>query len=172
MKCANCFKDTAKDSEVCSECKKKIVKVAKDKDGRELGIVPASQGRRLANLFIDSVVYWIIMLIIGFIEGLIFGFFRLPKELIKPVSYTIAIVGLLAYYIIFEAAFGQTIGKMVSKTRVVANTGKKASVSQVIVRSFSRFIPFDYLSLAVEANPIGWHDSIAKTYVVRTKPFE
>ncbi|MEM6265057.1 MAG: RDD family protein, partial [Bacteroidota bacterium] len=66
----------------------------------------------------------------------------------------------------FEAAFGKTPGKFVTKTQVVNKDGGKPTPGQLIGRTFARFIPFDAFSF-LASNPVGWHDSLSKTRVVK-----
>ena len=70
------------------------------------------------------------------------------------------------YIITFESIFGRTPGKLVTRTRVICSKTKKSpSFSQLVSRTFSRFIPFDLFSY-LSNYPIGWHDSISGTRVV------
>ena len=74
------------------------------------------------------------------------------------------------YLMIFELVFGRTPGKLITRTRVICSKTKKSpSFSQVVSRTFSRFIPFEWLSF-LSAQPVGWHDSISKTKVVDETP--
>ncbi|GGG96271.1 hypothetical protein GCM10011416_12530 [Polaribacter pacificus] len=68
------------------------------------------------------------------------------------------------YYLIFEFAFGQTIGKMITKTKVIdAKTQEKPSLSSVLIRTLARLIPIDFLSYFISSN--GIHDRLSKTAV-------
>ena len=70
------------------------------------------------------------------------------------------------YFLIFEGVFGRTFGKLITRTRVICSKTKKSpSFSQIVSRTFSRFIPFDLFSY-LSNYPIGWHDSISGTRVV------
>lgn len=73
----------------------------------------------------------------------------------------------LAYYIPQEAAFGFTVGKLITGTRMVDEDGEKSNLIQVILRTLSRFIPFEPFSVLFIEAPRGWHDSLSGTYVVR-----
>jgi uncharacterized RDD family membrane protein YckC len=126
---------------------------------------PVGAGVRFINFVLDGVAQWFVSfgvaILIVFTRGeagvrflqdtpqLVFGFF-------------VAMV----YYIAFEGATGCTLGKLVTRTRVVDESGGPASFGQIVGRTFSRFIPFEAFSfLGQDAR--GWHDSITGTYVVR-----
>ncbi|MEP7166430.1 MAG: RDD family protein [Candidatus Woesebacteria bacterium] len=71
------------------------------------------------------------------------------------------------YFTISEILFGKTLGKVVTKTRVVDLKGKKPTIRQLIIRSLVRCIPFEQFSFVFL--PVGLHDSISNTRVVSTK---
>jgi uncharacterized RDD family membrane protein YckC len=85
--------------------------------------------------------------------------------------YLVDAVFLIAYYVALEGAFGISIGKLMTGTRVVDEQGNAPTLAQATVRSLSRFIPFEALSLAFsdDDRARGWHDSLARTYVVRKR---
>ena len=77
----------------------------------------------------------------------------------------------IVYYAAFEAMFGVSVGKLVTGTRVVDASGRAPTAVQALVRSLCRFIPFEALSLAFSEDDRarGWHDSLARTFVVRRR---
>ena len=87
-------------------------------------------------------------------------FMGLLLILILPVSIT-------AYYAVMEKIYGKTLGKMLSKTRVVDVSGKPISWGQALGRTFARLIPFEPFSILFSDKSIGWHDSLSNTRVVR-----
>ena len=54
---------------------------------------------------------------------------------------------MVGYYVILEASFGWTIGKLVTGTRVVRFDGDKPHFPQILGRTFARFIPFEPFSV-------------------------
>ena len=73
---------------------------------------------------------------------------------------------MIFYYVIQEFLFNTTIGKSVFKLMVISvNTGEKLTLSDVIIRTLSRFIPFDVFFF-FSKRPVGLHDMISKTVVV------
>jgi len=66
------------------------------------------------------------------------------------------------YYFIFEWTTGQTVGKMITKTKVVnSGTDMKPGILRTLIRTLSRLIPIDFLSYLFSSN--GMHDWISKT---------
>jgi len=80
--------------------------------------------------------------------------------------------GLLAvvfYYILMEAVFQRTLGKLVTGTIVVTTDGGQPSFGQVVGRSFARLIPFEPFSF-LGGNPCkGWHDKLSGTLVIKSR---
>ena len=76
----------------------------------------------------------------------------------------------MVYFILFESVFGKTPGKFFTRTKVIEiNTKKKPTVGKTIIRTISRFIPFEIFSF-LSSRPRGWHDRISKTMVVNELP--
>lgn len=120
-------------------------------------LVDADAGKRFLNLLIDIGV--VIFLIAVFNKVLysksLFSYFGMFKVLDVAVVF--------AYFYGLENSIGQTVGKMITKTRVVNLDGEKPTTQQMLVRTFSRIIPLEPILL------IGgkWlHDSLSKTRVV------
>ena len=108
---------------------------------------------RLYNFIIDSIIFFIIVLV----------FSILLKEYIERqnLKYLMILVYYL-YYFILELTIGQTIGKMVTKTRVVnIDNGGKPNFTKIFIRTISRLIPIDFLSYLFSSN--GIHDILSKT---------
>lgn len=86
-------------------------------------------------------------------------------------DYGIGILGMLLYYVPMEGLFGFTIGKLVTGTRVVDEQGGRPTWRQVLIRTAMRFVPFEPLSAFGEkgSEPRPWHDTVAKTRVVRRR---
>ena len=78
----------------------------------------------------------------------------------------------MVYFILFESVFGKTPGKFFTRTKVIEiNTKKKPTVGKTIIRTISRFIPFEIFSF-LSSRPRGWHDRISKTMVVNELPVD
>lgn len=118
----------------------------------------ASSSRRFYNMLIDQSIITITW-------SIIFFFFlrfvpSLDSELIQISSYLL--IDFL-YYVITESTFSQTIGKLITKTRVITNTGEKPELFIIIKRTLCRFIPLEAYSFI--NNEIGLHDRYSRTIV-------
>lgn len=84
-------------------------------------------------------------------------------------AYALSTIG--GYYVVMEGLFGFTFGKLVTGTRVVDERGGRPGWRQVLARTLMRFVPFEPLSLffAEDGKVRGWHDRVAKTWVVRRR---
>jgi uncharacterized RDD family membrane protein YckC len=143
------------DSNAFDELKDKL---AQTEDYYEI----AGPGKRFANYLIDLVVWYLIAIVLM----LAVVFLSKDATLLdnKFLSYLITIVAMVSYYVFFEALTGQTIGKMITKTKVLNEFGGKPTLSQIFGRSFSRLIPFEAFSFL--GNGWGWHDRFPGTKVV------
>jgi uncharacterized RDD family membrane protein YckC len=118
---------------------------------------------RFANYIIDVIIFYIIMFVFGIILG-ITGNADFAAEG-GPAISLIGILFFMAYYILFESMFGKTVGKMITKTRVVLSDFSKPGFGTILLRTICRLIPFEPLSCIGVASK-GWHDRFAKTWVV------
>lgn len=134
-------------------------------EGREyLGI-----GIRLVSLIIDNIV---IGIIIGAV-GSIIGFGMMTQKMVPWWIGLLYFVIYIGYFTLLEGSKGQTIGKMVTKIKVVREDGKPIDMNQALTRNILRIIDglFAYLIGAIliwrsdKKQRLG--DSIAKTIVVK-----
>lgn len=140
-------------------------------------IVTAGRWRRLFNLLIDYVCVMLFGMVFGFVLGLALVFSGADAALdwleqpSKARDYGMGIVVVFLYYVPMEAVFGFTVGKLVTGTRVVDESGLPPSWKQAIGRTLCRFIPFEAFSVlfSTDGKVRGWHDRLAGTYVVRTR---
>jgi uncharacterized RDD family membrane protein YckC len=64
-----------------------------------------------------------------------------------------------------EHKFQKTVGKFITRTKVVNLNGEKPTLNDIMVRTFCRLIPFDRLSFFFAKN--GFHDGISNTRVIK-----
>ena len=82
-------------------------------------------------------------------------------------TYMISRVNYAIYYSISEHFFnGYTVGKIITGTRAVRDDGEELTFRNAVHRSFSRFLPFEFLS-GFSEQP--WHDSWTKTTVIKAR---
>ncbi len=140
------------------------------------GMNLASQNQRFLTAILDNLLLYGINLGAGFCLGFVlFGLFGIEitpesEPVWNLIFWLIGICIVLFYFVVLEATTGRTIGKFITGTRVVSATGGNPSFKQVLGRTFCRLIPFEALSfLGNKGFPIGWHDSIPGTRVVKAR---
>lgn len=84
----------------------------------------------------------------------------------------IMVVITIGYFTYLHGATGQTIGKMVCRLKVVREDGEPLSYGRSFLRCtgyiFSAIVlNLGFLWVAFDRNKQGWHDKIARTYVIR-----
>ena len=125
------------------------------------GFTLASKKIRFGTFVLDILGYMLLSAIVGFWTGLIFR--RAGAAFFNEYPQVIGFVLYFGYYVLLESTMQQTLGKIAFKTMVVNDAGSKPTFRQVLIRSASRFIPFEGISCLSER---GWHDSLSKTHVV------
>ncbi|MFY0601752.1 MAG: RDD family protein [Cyclobacteriaceae bacterium] len=123
----------------------------------------ASSGKRFANLIIDVIVRYILI----FVAGALISFSSDFGDGAQVLSGLLAIFtyGLIIFYPwIMESMTGKTIGKYITRTRIVKPDGSKPDTINILGRTLCRLIPFDAFSYL--GDKPGWHDSIPKIYVI------
>ena len=126
----------------------------------------ASKWRRFGTLIVDYIGYFLSVFLFGALIGVIFGQ-RGAQFLSAIPHFVLGLILIVAYYVFFEGVWARTPGKLLFGTIVVTESGDKPPVLQILGRTLCRFIPFEPFSFLGE---LGWHDSISRTRVIRTKP--
>ena len=122
-----------------------------------------SSSIRFVNFLIDFVVIFIFY-------GLVVPNFEQFLTLTSKAELIIYRIGTLIlffaiYYIPFEYKYQKTLGKIITKTKVVNFEGEKPELGDIFSRTFCRLIPFDRFSFFFFRN--GFHDAISKTKVIK-----
>jgi uncharacterized RDD family membrane protein YckC len=128
----------------------------------------AGQGQRVFNVIIDMVAFFIIyfLLTIGLmLLGLDQTYTDETGEQLPIIPIIILVPTFWGYYFLTEYKFQRTLGKVLTRTKVVSLTGDRPTLKQVIIRTLSRSIPFEYFSYLATVE--GIHDSLSKTRVVK-----
>ncbi|RXJ52587.1 RDD family protein [Gelidibacter gilvus] len=137
----------------------------------------ASKTKRFINNLIDLIPFYIMS------YGLIYGVFYLGdylgnqelSQFLIDLSFIeeslIDFILIVFYYFVFESLTFRSLGKYVTKTKVIMTNGAEPRPKDILIRSLCRIIPFDGLSF-LGAKGKGWHDAISKTYVVDIDKFE
>ncbi|MCU0448440.1 MAG: RDD family protein [Bernardetiaceae bacterium] len=155
---------------------KAAAKLAARQQARELTEAEVSKGIRVANYVIDFVVRTLLAWLIGFGLGVLnvvlygndLGAGILPYLDVLWVRYLLGIVISFAYYFAMESATGgRTIGKLLTSTVAITETGEPLTTTHALGRSLWRQVPFNALSFLGQGP--GWHDSFTKTRVVHKR---
>lgn len=134
-------------------------------------IITVSPGDRFIHHLIDIVAFYgIIFLVIVSINLIALQFNIDPDTVSEHPFMAIAptLIFLLLYFT-FELFFQQTPGKMIMKSYVIKEDGSAPSAKTLLIRTFSRIVPFEPFSCL---NERGWHDTWSKTYVVKKDELE
>jgi len=70
----------------------------------------------------------------------------------------------LILYFFSEFYTGKSLGKLITGTKVISLEEKPFTAKQILIRTFSRIVPFESLSLLFSFQP--WHDDWSNTAVV------
>ena len=149
------------DTNKIEEIKEKAI-IEKEKK-EKLDSMVVGSGIRFLNFLIDFFV-WIVLLIIF---SLILGLFIQTTDdgNFTIIGYLLVLGSYIVYYSTMEIKFQKTVGKFITKTKVVNKNGQIPENSEIITRSICRLIPFDRISFLFVQN--GIHDYLSNTKVIK-----
>jgi len=132
-------------------------------------LVQAGSGKRLANYFIDLILFYILFFILGMIIAMVSPESLENDALFSDNVFLDRLFSLLifgVYMSLVEGIFkGRTLGKLITGTKAVNADGSTISFSTALGRGFSRIVPFEPFS-ALGNPPYPWHDKWTNTYVI------
>ncbi|MBQ0768866.1 MAG: RDD family protein [Bizionia sp.] len=120
---------------------------------------------RFLNFIIDSIVWLILAFLLSFIIEILIQ--PTSQSMITFYGYLLIFGTYLAYYAVMEIQFQKTVGKFITKTKVVTIHGEQPKNGEIITRTFCRLIPFDRISFVFTTN--GFHDRLSHTKVVKDR---
>ena len=131
---------------------------------QHLTIQPAVWYRRLLNGIIDT---GIIAGLTGLIFLLVSPLLNIPENPFRVISVPSVTFFMIynLYYFLFEYFALRTPGKFISRTIVVTHEGYHPDAVSILVRTLSRWIPFDMFSYFQKRPRNGWHDFFSNTLV-------
>jgi uncharacterized RDD family membrane protein YckC len=133
-------------------------------------------GRRFVAYLIDSIVLSVMGCSIGWGIGLVAALLaRGSEDAATGLNLSVQCLNFLitaAYFVMFWATTGQTLGKMATGIKVISTDGSSVSWGKALLRYIGYIVSSIPLALgfiwaAFDAKRQGWHDKIANTYVVR-----
>lgn len=134
---------------------------------KPLSVYPvASTAQRFSNMLLDTVFFLVFALLTGVVSVIIGA----GDWLLGVNDNLLGIMLLGLYYVPQEAFFGRTLGKIITRTKVVGLNGEKVTFMKVLGRTLCRLIPFEaFTFLGGNGQPHGIHDKLPKTKVVSLK---
>ena len=122
-------------------------------------------GIRFLNFVIDLFIWFIL----AFISVILLDHYLPTADhfTINLLAYSVMIGLFLGYYFILEYFFQKTLGKLITRTKVVDLEGEEPEAGAVFLRSLFRLIPFDWAFYFFRRN--GLHDLLSNTKVVRDR---
>lgn len=138
----------------------------------------ASKEKRLLNYIIDLIIFYGLILIFSVFVGIVIGITGGDVSSLEDVEnmnpildFLITMLLHVIYYICLETLFGgRTIGKFITRTKVVLKDGTKPNIDVTLIRSLCRAIPFNAFSFLGDGP--GWHDSLSDTRVIDIEAYE
>ena len=122
----------------------------------------ATSGWRLLNMFIDMAGYYALAFLVGMLL-----YATGQASVVEGMNdYLFGMILYFLYYAPQEALGGVTLGKLITRTRVVREDGGPITLRDALVRTLVRLIPFEAFSFLSQSRPRGWHDSWSKTKVI------
>ena len=164
--CKNCKNDTFNSGNsnflFCPHCHEKIdvqeyLEYTANLKTKNLNLASLSK-RRSAQIIDISITIPFCFLIIKLIQ------IYYPK-ILEGNKVFLVFLFIPIYYFSCEIIFGKTIGKLITKTKVVQLNGERITYKQALIRSLVRFIPYNRLS-GILNNSIFGHDTISNTRVI------
>jgi uncharacterized RDD family membrane protein YckC len=138
-------------------------------------VLVAGSGRRLITAFYDGLIIavagFFVILVLG-MTLLVFGLLDSgTSEGFSILASISLVVWSMVYYVGFWTTTGQTLGKVLGGIKVIRTNGSPVSFGQALLRYLGYIVSAVVLSvgflwIAFDGKRQGWHDKIARTYVV------
>lgn len=131
---------------------------------------------RLAAFALDSLVAWVMGLVVAYLVGLLakaLGFSGMDDAVLFSITVRNIVTYLVGalYFVLLTGFTGRTLGKMLLRIQVVRADGGKAGWWDVVYREtigryLSSLLCIGYLVLAFDPEHRGFHDMLCDTRVV------
>jgi hypothetical protein len=141
----------------------KVDLTAKIEEQKEFDSKKVNSLTRFIHFIVDTIAFVILTMILAFILGLFIN--PTDQTLMTLMVYLMFAAGFFAYYVFMETKFQKTIGKFITKTKVVNKNGTRPEVGDIVRRTFCRLIPFDRISFLFTKN--GFHDRLSDTTIIK-----
>lgn len=141
----------------------KIDLTTKIEEQKQFEAKKVSSLTRFIHFIVDTIAFCILTMILTYILGLFIN--PTDQSLLTIFGYLMLAVGFFGYYIFMETKYQKTIGKFITKTKVVTKDGANPELGDIVRRTFCRLIPFDRISFLFTAN--GFHDRLSDTTLIK-----
>jgi uncharacterized RDD family membrane protein YckC len=139
--------------------------------------VPASRGKRFVNLVVDLLGFYVFLTAVLLLIDATAPNFMQRWKAGQGLAFATNMAVFFLYYVGCEALTLRSLGKLITRTRVVAFDGGIPSFGQIAWRTLLRHLPFEWLPLFAGDGEGGTglplHDRWSRTVVVempRTEP--
>ncbi len=129
-------------------------------DQKQIESKQVSSLTRFLHFVIDTFAWLVVASLIGFLLNPL-----LIDSNQNILVYLILAASFFGYYVFMETSYQKTLGKFITKTKVITIDGKKPSTADITRRTACRLIPFDRVSYFLLSN--GFHDKLSDTTVVK-----
>lgn len=129
---------------------------------------PATVGQRFLNYVIDIIVLYVVMFTLATI--FLLGKYAMNQEY-DPyfemwLTLFLVLVSLVYYVFCEGASRGRSVGKLITRTKVVRDDESEITWKDAVIRTLCRLIPFEPFT-AFGGYPL--HDKLSHTKVIRIR---
>lgn len=118
---------------------------------------------RLIHFIVDLIGFFLTAMILSLVVDLLIP--TSDQTTIGLTGYLLMLVSFFLYYVFMEYKYQKTIGKFLTKTKVVMSDGRKPELNEIFIRTACRLIPLDRISFLFTRN--GFHDRLSNTTVIK-----
>ena len=137
----------------------------KETKKKELDSSKVTSWTRLIHFIVDLIGFFLTAMILSLIVDLFVP--TSDQTTIGLIGYLLMLVSFFLYYVFMEYKYQKTIGKFLTKTKVVMSDGRKPELNEIFIRTACRLIPLDRLSYLFTRN--GFHDRLSNTTVIKER---
>lgn len=135
----------------------------------------ATPGERLLAYLIDFGVMIGVGIVFGIIGAILGKILGSTGMIISSLLQLAVNLGYFIYFVGMDnpvTARGQTIGKKVMKIKIIKTDGGQMEVMDAVMRLVGYWVSsivlcLGFIWILIDQNKQGWHDKIAKTYVIK-----
>jgi hypothetical protein len=89
---------------------------------------------RLIHFIVDTLAFFLLTIVLAYILGLFIH--SVSQNIITIFGFLIYVIGFFVYYVFMETKYQKTIGKFITKTKVINKNGTKPELGDIVRRTF------------------------------------